>query len=74
MPSFSAQNISNAVMSFAKLEHHPGRLLESISAAALSRLNTFTPQVCSALVAAWPVSMNLMWDICVVEMWRGTAV
>ena len=45
MANFSSQNISNAVMAFAKLEAHPGKqLLEAVCEATLSRLGTFTPQ------------------------------
>lgn len=45
MPSFSSQNISNAAMAFAKLDYRPGSLLSSIADAALSKLDSFTPQV-----------------------------
>ena len=47
MPTFSSQNISNAVMAFAKLEHHPGRgLLQAVASATLISISQFTPQVC----------------------------
>lgn len=45
LESFSSQNISNTAMAFAKLEFHPGTLMQRICRATLSNLATFTPQV-----------------------------
>lgn len=42
---FTAQNISNTLLAYAKLEHHPGHLMEVMAAEALRKLNQFTPQV-----------------------------
>ena len=42
---FTAQNMSNTLLAFAKLEHHPGHLMEVMAAEALRKLDTFTPQV-----------------------------
>ena len=43
--SFSSQNLSNAVMAFAKLDHHPGKLMDSIARAIIAVLHEATPQV-----------------------------
>lgn len=42
---FTAQNISNTLLAYAKLEHHPGHLMEVMGAEALRKLDQFTPQV-----------------------------
>ena len=42
---FTAQNISNTLLAYAKLEHHPGHLMEVMAAEALRKLESFTPQV-----------------------------
>ena len=42
---FTAQNMSNTLLAYAKLEHHPGHLMEVMAAEALRKLETFTPQV-----------------------------
>lgn len=42
---FTSQNMSNALLAFAKLDFKPDALLETISATALQKLDTFTPQV-----------------------------
>ena len=42
---FTAQNMSNTLLAYAKLEHHPGHLMEVMTAEALRKLETFTPQV-----------------------------
>jgi hypothetical protein len=42
---FTAQNMSNTLLAYAKLEHHPGHLMEVMAAEALRKLDTFTPQV-----------------------------
>ena len=62
---FTAQNMSNTLLAYAKLEHHPGHLMEVMAAEALRKLDTFTPQVgscrapaCTA-VSVW-VSHELM--------------
>lgn len=44
---FTAQNMSNTLLAYAKLEHHPGHLMEVMAAEALRKLETFTPQVYS---------------------------
>ena len=46
---FTAQNMSNTLLAYAKLEHHPGHLMEVMAAEALRKLDTFTPQVSSCL-------------------------
>ena len=43
---FTAQNMSNTLLAYAKLEHHPGHLMEVMAAEALRKLDQFTPQVC----------------------------
>ena len=49
--TFSSQNLSNAVMAFAKLDHHPGNLMDSIATATISALDNATPQasLCQSL-------------------------
>lgn len=42
---FTAQNISNLVYAFAKLEHMPASFLSCASGAARTLLTQFTPQV-----------------------------
>jgi hypothetical protein len=42
---FTSQNMSNALLAFAKLEYYPERVLTVIAMTALSKLSTFTPQV-----------------------------
>ena len=42
---FTAQNMSNTLLAYAKLEHHPGHLMEVMAAEALRKLDQFTPQV-----------------------------
>ena len=42
---FTAQNISNTVLAYAKLEHHPGHLMEVMAAEALTKLDSFNSQV-----------------------------
>ncbi len=43
--TFSSQNISNAVMAFAKLDHHPGYLMDTVAEATKAVLREATPQV-----------------------------
>ncbi|KAK9818101.1 hypothetical protein WJX72_007196 [[Myrmecia] bisecta] len=50
---FSAQNISNTALSYAKLEHNPGELLDIIARETLAKLATFTPQALSNTVWAF---------------------
>ena len=46
MHTFTSQNISNAVMSFAKLEFHPGTEgMQLISESVVAKIETFTAQV-----------------------------
>lgn len=46
---FTAQNMSNTLLAYAKLEHHPGHLMEVMAAEALRKLDSFTPQVLNLL-------------------------
>ena len=48
--TFSSQNLSNAVMAFAKLEHNPGKLMDAIAKATIAVLDQATPQVNSPLL------------------------
>ena len=45
LSEFSAQNISNTLSSYAKLEHAPTELLAATAKAALPKLGTFNSQV-----------------------------
>lgn len=43
---FTSQNISNTIIAFAKLEFRPeDDVLVALAADAVSKINTFTPQV-----------------------------
>ena len=42
---FTAQNISNTLLAYAKLDFHPGHLMEIMASEALRKLQDFTPQV-----------------------------
>lgn len=53
---FTAQNISNTLLAYAKLEHHPGHLMEVMAAEALRKLQQFTPQVSRACTFGVPVN------------------
>lgn len=44
---FSSQNISNALGSYAKLDHKPLSLLIAIARSAVTHLESFTPQASS---------------------------
>jgi hypothetical protein len=57
---FTSQNLSNALLAFAKLDYKPEDLLETISVVAKKKLDTFTPQVTSRVISplfhhAWQV-------------------
>ena len=46
MEEFTSQNVSNAVMSFAKLEYHPGKeFMHVMSERIIATIATFTAQV-----------------------------
>ena len=45
LEEFSAQNISNALTAYAKLDHSPEGLLAAIAKSVLPKLHSFSPQV-----------------------------
>ena len=53
---FTAQNMSNTLLAYAKLQHHPGHLMEVMAAEALCKLESFTPQVLTPALCLAPLS------------------
>ena len=58
LETFSPQNVSNAVMSFAKLDYHPGTLMHTMSRVIPCSLHQFTPQVKSLDHTHWDVQQQ----------------
>ena len=55
---FLPQNVSNILHGYAKLEHHPGHLMQVMAAEFLGKVEKFTPQV------SQPISEIGMWPSC----------
>ena len=44
-PKFVPQNVSNILHGYAKLEHHPGHLMDVMASELIRNVDKFTPQV-----------------------------
>ena len=59
---FTSQNISNAIIAFAKLEFRPeDDVLVALAADAVSKIHTFTPQVGAARAASRRLAVGGAW-------------
>ena len=62
-PKFVPQNVSNILHGYAKLEHHPGHLMDVMALELIRNVDKFTPQV------SQPSSAQLM--TCLIPCLRG---